>query len=124
VNSLSPDIHYAKIDATAKEQDIFKQRSFVEFMRQELTSDFAKKIFAEDFLKSVFENITVDQGKNEQQQKNKPGLKSTIKNIMPSWLINAIRDKVPAITKISPNLLAFRIFLIIRMYKLLSTERS
>jgi len=124
VNFLSPDIHYAKIDATAKEQDILKQRSFVELIRQELTSNYAEKIFAEEFLKSVLENMTVAQGKNAQQQKNKPSLKSTIKNIMPIWLINAIRDKVPATTKIGPNLLAFRIFIIIRMYRLLSTEKS
>jgi hypothetical protein len=119
VTSLSPEIPFAKNDATASFTDILKNPEFAEFLRKQLESDNARKLFREDFLSYILENVTA-----YGSDKHKAGIQSLwkliIKYILPKQMKNILRDRIAAFTKLDFNILALRVFIIIRMHQILN----
>ncbi|WP_282123435.1 hypothetical protein [Algibacter mikhailovii] len=125
VNSVSPQIAYAKEGATQSPSAIFKQKGIVNILGKELSSDLAHELFPEEFLSHVLEKInkvnTNDINKTKSFsikaliKKNTPGnLKATIRNL--------IRNRMPSSNTIDYNTLAFRIYIIVKMKQILESK--
>ena len=119
VNSISPKIDYATVESTASYKDILKQKQIADFLKNELCSNDTKKVFPSEFLDVIFKGIqSEDKGKTAKA--NSFSFRSFIKKILPNFLINAIL-KVSS-PSIDPNVLAFRVFLISKMNKILNDD--
>lgn len=112
VRAISPKIDFATSAAIAAMDDIFKRKQFVEFLRSELSSDNAKKIFGEEFLDFILKGMKTE-AKDKISTSLSASLRSYAKKNLPLSLINVMRKiSPPAVDK---NVLAFRVFLICKM---------
>jgi hypothetical protein len=118
VVSLSPNIPFATQGANSKLSDILKQKQVVELIVQELSSKEAKKLFSAEFLNYILKNITNSDKKNLDRA-NSSSHKELIRKIIPLFLKNAFRFKDSSIVNIDFNVLAFRIYIIVRMNNIL-----
>lgn len=121
VVSLSPKIVFASQGANAKPSDILKQKQFAELLIQELSSKDSIELFPKELISTILKNIK----KSETEKKDKAysfSLKSSIKIFIPQFLKRAFKNIVPSKTIIDYNILAFRIYIIIRMNKILKEK--
>ncbi|UJH91310.1 asparagine synthase-related protein [Antarcticibacterium sp. 1MA-6-2] len=110
-------VPFAQRASTLKFTDILRQEDFVELIKKELSSDYAKKIFPETFLNEVIKNIK--KGKqNESQQKR--GAVDRLKGLIPLKIKTYLAQQKSSL-HLDENKLAFRIFIICRMHKELSS---
>ena len=117
VDEFEPKIKYAKTGATARPNAILKSEKIVALMKEELNSDYAQSIFSKEFLEYVIGSMTIKIN-SEGRKSNKKILITYLKNMVP-W---SVKKRLFSIRKRSmdPNLMAFRIFIIIYMHKLLN----
>ena len=117
VDKLSPNERYANSSSTNTVEDFFEQEEMVNIIRKELASPLAEKIFTTDFLSLVLSKTRIKNPK-----------KSIIQN-----LITRIKRRIPKnlkrklikntfVAKMDMNLLAFRMFLILRMIKIFEED--
>lgn len=116
VTSMSPDIPYASKSATADPEKILMGNSMIRLLQDVITSNDAKKVFRADFLQFI-----VDGFDDRKQILKKKTIKKTIGSLTPAfikkWAGN--RGTLPSVPSIT---LAFRVFLIIKMYRMLSDD--
>jgi hypothetical protein len=120
VNSLSPEIGYATSPSSASQNEILKQEQAVNLLKNELSSDTAKKLFSAEFLDFVLQNIKTN-GKRESVNASSFSLKSFQGKIMPRFIKETLRSKI-VLPSIDHYLLAFRVLLIIKMNKILHQD--
>lgn len=121
VKSMSPKIKYATHGANASPKNILKQKEIVDLFHIELSSECAKSLFSEDFLFKVLKNIEVTEEKKIYNVLFSPKL--ILRRIIPSRIKSLIREVIPSLIYLDYNILAFRIFIIIKMYKVLSHSK-
>jgi asparagine synthetase B (glutamine-hydrolysing) len=121
IRSLSPKVSFARFAATAPSDNILRQKQIAEFLKNELSSIEAKKILPPEFLDSVLQEIKWTDNKATLKA-NSFSLKSFIKKNLPQPLKKALR-KVLSPT-VDPNVLAFRVFLIYKMTKVLNEDAT
>jgi len=123
LNSISPKVAYAKKSALAKTTGILKQKQIVELLSRELSSSIAKELFPEDFLANVLEKINVSDSETTNKAKSFSQM-ALIKYFMPRHLKSLIRNGAPsfALPTIDNNVLAFRIYMVVRMNQILKDE--
>ena len=117
VNSFNYSLKFANSRAIEPLEDIFRQREMVKMVKEELNSSLAKSIFSEDLLSHVIEKVTITSEKNLNN-------KSLLKKIK-RWIPKSIKKRVLKETftpNADMNRVAFRLFLIIRMHKLLDED--
>jgi hypothetical protein len=119
-SSISPDVDYAVTDSTATPKDLLRQKQVVAIIKDELSSNFAKTIFPGEFLDFIQKGI-----KSQDQKKsfglNPSSLKASVTRVLPRFVKNAIRDKI-SLPAVDPNMLAFRLFLVSKMNKILKED--
>ena len=118
VVSISPNIPFATHGANAQRSEILKQKQIVELIEQELSSKEAKELFSAEFLNYILKNTTISDQKHINRA-NYFSYKESIKKFIPLFLKNAIRVKDFSINNIDFNVLAFRIYIIVRMNNIL-----
>lgn len=120
VNSVSPDVPYANEGANANPNSLLRKREVVELMRNEIQSEGAKRIFNRDFLEYVLRGIRGESSSNKETKKK---AWRDIKWLVPHFVRTRIRELV-AKPSLDGNVLAFRVFLILRMRKVLNSDRA
>jgi len=119
VRAMSPKIDFATSAAVALVDDIFKRKQFVKFLRSELSSDNAKKIWREEFLDFILKGMKTE-AKDKTSNSLSASLRSYAKRYLPLSFINVMRKiSPPAVDK---NVLAFRVFLICKMNETLRKD--
>lgn len=116
VKSLSPKIEMASDIATADIEVVLKSKQVTELFIREL-SDSAHTVIPYQFSKYIVQNLRVSVIGNS----NRSRLKSVAKRYMPLW----IRHKfmfLKSNSKVEFNHLAFRVFTILRMNKMLTED--
>ena len=120
VRSLSPEVEYATSASSATPAEILKQKPIVDLLKMELSSDTAKKLLNAEFLELILVEMK-SKDQIETYKDNPYSVKFLIKKLIPRILIEVIRGNI-ILPKIDNNILAFRIFLIIRMNKILNED--
>lgn len=119
VNLISPGVPYAKEDATANPSSLLRKREIVEFMRNEIQSGAAKRIFNREFLEYVLHCI------RDENSSNKQSSGKTWRNIIKSLAPRSIRIRIRELVakpSLDGNVLAFRVFLLLRMRQVLNSD--
>ena len=119
VVTLSPEVEYATSEADASDMDLLKMKQIVNLIKQELTSNEAKVLFPNKFLDFVLSRIKTNHQLTPVKSKSF-SIKSSIRRISPLFIKKVIRKVV--LPKVDSNVLAFRIFLIINMNKILNAD--
>ncbi len=120
VISLSPKIPFATRGANASISDILKQKQVVDILKQSITNNLENGIFSKDFLLDVLKNLKISDSRLGKSRSF--SLKSLIKSILPSHLFNLLKDNLSSVLAVDYNQLAFRIYIISRMYNLLKQK--
>jgi len=119
IRSKSPEVEFATSSANASMGDIFHEKRMVEFLKSELSSVNAKKIFAAEFLDFILKGIK-SETKEKKPKVRSTSLRSYAKGYLPLFLIKALRKVSPP--AVDRNVLAFRVFLIIKMNEILEQD--
>jgi hypothetical protein len=120
VISLSPEIDYATHESSASLSEILKQEQIVNLVKNELSSNVAKTLFPAAFLDFVLKGIK-SKGQIKTVKTNSFSLRSFIGMIIPRFLKETLRNKV-VLPSLDNNILAFRVFLICKMNKILNDD--
>lgn len=121
VNSLSPEINYATSATSSSLSDILKQENIVKIMKSDLSSEEAKRLFNAEFLNFVLRGLSMTEKKESFEfQSSLPT--SLAGRIIPRFIKEALR-KMLISPRVDGNVLAFRVLIIIRMYRILSYDK-
>lgn len=120
VDNLSPDIEYAKYDSIANENRVFQSKEVVELFIQDLNSVEAKELFSLRFLRYIENNISINFGSQINELKGNSLKKRLIKKLPLS--IKETLKTFYGKRNLDINLLAFRVFIILRMKNLLNED--
>jgi len=118
VNSVSPDVPYATEGANANPYGLLRKREIVELMRKELQSERAKRIFNARFLEYVLRGMRDEKSANKQ---GNSGSRRSIKALVPRVIRAWIRERL-AKPSLDGNVLAFRVFIVLRMDQILNCD--
>lgn len=120
VDSLCPKIEYAKSASSAPLSELLRNEKLVKYMEYELSSRECQIIFPGTFLSFIIEGIQMKI--KESLGKHKPATsRSLIKKMIPPFLREVVRSKI-LLPSIDNNILAFRVVLICKMYRLLNED--
>ena len=117
VDRLSPNERYANSSSTNTVEDFFAQEEMVYIIKKELTSPLAVKIFTTNFLSFVLSKIKIKSPKKSVSY----SLITRIKRMIPKDFKRRLIKKT-FVAKMDMNLLAFRMFLILRMIKIFEED--
>jgi hypothetical protein len=113
--SVSPKIALAAKSAVPSSENILKSKQVVDFLKDYLSSDYVTSMFPKSLMNTVFIKIkALDSSKNIKSYSNK------IKAFVPKRLKSKYRTV--AKPEKNSNVLAFRIYLISRMKKIISED--
>ncbi len=118
VDSLSPNIDYATASSSASLRKIFRTKDIANLLLTELTSDVAKHIFPGSFLDYLIMNLNYNDHTITTEVRSSSFL-SLIKRIIPRSFKNIMQKMI--LPQVDFNILAFRVLMICRMYKILSS---
>uniref|UniRef100_UPI001E3F99AA hypothetical protein n=1 Tax=Nocardia farcinica TaxID=37329 RepID=UPI001E3F99AA len=91
---------------------------FVKLLRMEMESEYAQRLLGDEFIKRIRDGIKSEtRGRSGYRQyTSKMG-----KRIIPGFMKSVVRDRF-AKPEIDNNVLAFRVFTIVRMHKMLTAD--
>ncbi|OLO10051.1 hypothetical protein BTW10_16570 [Chromohalobacter japonicus] len=118
VESMGDNIPFALKSANANPKDILRERECVDLMKSEISSNYSALLFGPGFADRVISEIRVGNGKSR-----KWSIKGLVSPLLPTSIKNRLRDTV-ARPSVDGNVLAFRVFMIIKMHKMLSSDAS
>jgi asparagine synthetase B (glutamine-hydrolysing) len=117
VKSKSPEVGFAVRSAVASLAEIVRRKEIADFLKNELSSGETRKLFPADFMKFVLEGV-----RSESEEKKREGhsaaIRSGVKRHLPYFLKVALRKFTSK--KLDHNILAFRVFVITSMNRILS----
>ncbi|HMO60843.1 MAG TPA: hypothetical protein PKC39_05555 [Ferruginibacter sp.] len=116
VNGFLPKVDFAKKQATAKEENLFKTAEAVNIMRNEIAEPYMRQLFPEVLINRVLDGLssTVPARKNDLKESVKNG----IKNMLPDSIKEKIRSKMPK-PALDNGILAFRMYLAGKTHQML-----
>jgi hypothetical protein len=118
VHSVSPDVPYANEGANASPDSLLRKSEIVELMRSQFRSEAAKRLFNEPFLDYVSRGMRDEKGAAGQSIKRR---RRSIKSLVPGFIKTWLQDR-GAKPSVDGNVLAFRVFLVLRMHQLLNSD--
>lgn len=132
VNSVGPKIPHATKGANASLKEILREKEITEMFVDELTSEYSEKIFDSEFIEHILNKI---QKKIVPSDKSTLSLRQKLKKLIPKYLEDYLFKNIIFKSRVlsnfyysiaPPNLdwykLAFRVFIIIRMYEILEED--
>jgi len=120
VKSLGPEIDFSTSASSTPPEKILQQKQIVNLLRNELNSEIAGKIFPVEFLDFVKRGI-ISRDQPEPANGRLSQVGSSFKKIIPHFVKDVIRSEI-ALPVIDSNLLAFRVFMICKMFQALSRD--
>ena len=121
VDSLKPKVEYANKGANADPGQILKHPEVVTLMQKELKKEDVKELFPNGFIDEVLEKTIVKETLNKKRSQKQKLIAFAKRNI-PKFLKNIILSKTPL--NLDYNVLAFRIYIIVYMNRLLKAETN
>ena len=117
VDSISPNEKFANISSTSSVNEIFRQKEMVNLIKEEFASSLAVKVFSEDFLSFVLSKIRI----RTSEKSVSSNLIIKFKKMIPKSLKKRLIQNT-FVAQMDMNLLAFRMFLILRMIKIFEED--
>lgn len=117
VQSYKPKLKYASEPAIQPLKDIFREKEMVDLVKKELSSDLATAIFKKEFLEKVNSSLE----KRSEENSSNRNLLRKLKGFIPKKIKRQLL-KTTSQNKLDFNLVGFRMFLILRMVKLLQQD--
>lgn len=111
-------IPFSQRDSNINVKDFLKNPQMVDLLTKELTSEYAKNIFPESFLNEVLGNLL---NNREHPKSRNMNLINLIKKAIPLKYKKYLKQKNNTLT-MDENTLGFRLLIICRMHKILSTK--
>ena len=118
VNVISPNIPYANKEANAAPKDLLKKKEIVEVIKAKLQTESTRHLLGTDFVNYVLAGI---QPENLSSQGATEKIKMAVKSAIPRFIRNRLRDNGLK-AKVDGNTLAFRVYIIVRMHEILSSD--
>lgn len=119
VDSISPDIPFADKGANASLLEIAGSERFVQMLHEKLGSAYARSLFSEEFLSWIDNGIK----KGDMPRYGRSGsLKKSLKKLIPRSIKGRILGSGSVKPGLDGTLVAFRVFIIIRMHEILSED--
>jgi asparagine synthetase B (glutamine-hydrolysing) len=115
MKELAIDVPFAQRDSTLDFKKILREETSVNLLKDELQSEYARKIFPESFLNQVINNLKIAQ----RNPVVKKGIRNKLISLVPLKLKKFVVQNKTSLN-LDENLLAFRILIICRMHKELS----
>ncbi len=121
VNAVAPDLPYADKDKLAPEslEDILRKGPIVELMLGTLHGDHARSLFSPEFLTWIERGITPG---DSSRSSNTGSLKKKLKKLIPKSIRERLLGSGAVKPSVDGNLLAFRVYILIRMHQILSED--
>ena len=120
VNSISPEVPYAQEAANEDLVRLLGRKEIAVLVQSALRSERARRVFSTDFLEHILHCA------RHTDSTDRPAAASTwrrLKGIVPRPVKNWVRDRVAKPT-LDANVVAFRVFLILRMHELLNSDAA
>lgn len=121
VEDLSPSIEFARQDSVPLNRQVLEDSMYAEFLKNFLRSTDEGQPFSKKFIEEVTEGVQV---------RNNPPNNSSIKKMLkklkvktPAFVKRIIRSHIKP-RSLNPNLLAFRVYMIIRMTQILREDAA
>ncbi len=118
---MGPDIPYATTDAVAQATDILKHEHMVSFLKDQLDSKEMMDLFPEELVKTVKTKMK-SQNEENIENPNKYSIKRILKKITPYYVKDFLRNHVDSATVLDYNQLAFRLYTILHMKRILDND--
>lgn len=118
IESMEPRVPFALKSANANPKDILREKECVDLMKSEITSNYSAEMFSPGFVNRIISEIKV--GADESRKQSIKGLAISL---LPTSIKSRLRDTVVR-RSVDGNVLAFRVFMIIKMHKMLSSDAS
>lgn len=119
VRSISPPIGYATSSALADSTFLLKSKRVVDHIRSELNTESCRAILPKAFTSYLTDNLVVENS----SVNRKKAIKSFLKRYLPYSLIRQ-GTKLTASKNVAVNTLAFRVYIISRMNRLLAEDAA
>ena len=122
VRPFFPNVEFASGSATASTKNILFQKKIVRFLAEEINSNSASHIIPKDFVKKIQNGIRFFDSDQENNKKSfSESLLAFPKKVIPKYLKDIVKDKM-VLPTLDSNLLAFRVFLISKMNRILRND--
>lgn len=118
VRSVTPDIDFARYPAVANPKDILKQQPVVKLLKDELEEQKSNHILSKELVSTVISQIVI---KDATQKVNRRSFKDRAKKFVPFGLKKVIKKKLSK-PCVDFNILAFRLYIIGKMYQMLRDD--
>lgn len=119
VNTRISNIPYARHHAEALITNSVRQKRVVDLIVEELNSNPAKNIFPKDLLTQVISKIKISE--SQKHNEARPfSILLLLKRLLPRPVKNYLKDHISSKMFLDYNLIAFRMYIILKMHKLLS----
>lgn len=124
INDLSPNIPYAKEEATISKVAILREAEIVNYLKTKLSSDFARNLLGSEFIDYVIQHIKSKDEKEYRESliiKLKKSFQVFVYDNFPD-IIMYYYEKFRDNPKLDDNILAFRVFMIVRMSEIIQGD--
>lgn len=118
VESMEPRVPFAVKVANASPKDILREKGCVDLIKSEINSSYSTGLFGSGFTDRIISEIKV--GNDESRGWSVKGL---VSSLLPASIKSRLRNTV-ARRSVDGNVLAFRVFIIIKMHKMLTSDAS
>ena len=118
VDSICPGVPYATKDAIAVHADALRRREFVELLRDGIQSEYAKHLLSPGLVAYILGGIRAAGPSGERASAQ---LKRSLRLLVPGFLKDWLKDTA-AKPRVDGSVLAFRIFIVLRMHEKLSSD--
>jgi hypothetical protein len=120
VDTMEPNIPSADKIAIADSEDILRTKPLVDLLKSEISSDYANQLFGSRFVKYISDGIKEDKAKSKTRKRK---ITRDISSLLPKFIKNRLRDTVLP-PKVDSNVLAFRVFILLKMHKTLKADAA
>jgi len=118
VTDAGPRVRFANSDANASASDILRSPEFSDLLQSEIGSDYAVSLFGYKFTNKVRGGIKNGEKKTKTYRQY---IRAFASQAVPTAVKVGLRDRFPK-PEVDPNILAFRVFMVARMHKLLTAD--
>jgi hypothetical protein len=118
VEEMGPNVAFASKESAQNKREILRKASVVDVIERELQSPFATQLLGLKFIKWVSQSINRE---DEKSGARKQRLILLAKRALPQFIINLIFDKMVG-AKVDSYVLAFRVFIIVKMSRILERD--
>jgi len=118
VNQVGPDLPYAKKSAIDSPKNLLQRREFVDFLNEKFLSSSSKQLLGNEFINQIMSGLHVQDLTHKKRDKSHY---QHFKKFIPKPVKSLFREHIRKVC-IDNHVLAFRVYLIIRMFEILQND--